>query len=258
MRRFKRGCSLGRQVSVFYFYFFIWIGNFLPPTASKMHTGKINRKTTAPQNMRRLAIISACLSAVVLVSAIIGSGSHDDAKPLAGKLHEREIDPLVPPISVEQSANRFSHDPQAESHAHGETMCASGCAASRHPTMRLTPNAFDALLTEYQHSAPTAENEALEKILFYSRQSREHWQRQRFACRNPLWQKVLDEELKKTHVLISLRVVDESGAIRSALTDVRVPLDRRHVFEMESDRLQPLVTSGTVKRVGLDHLWTRL
>ena len=208
--------------------------------------------------MRRLAIISACLSAVVLVSAITGSGSHDDAKPLVGELYEGEIDPLVPPIHVEQSANRFSHDPQAEAHAHGETMCASGCAASRHPTMRLTPNAFDALLTEYQHSAPTAENEALEKILFYSRQSREHWQRQRFACRNPLWQKVLDEELKKTHVLISLRVVDESGAIRSALTDVRVPLDRRHVFEMESDRLQPLVTSGTVKRVGLDHLWTRL
>ena len=137
-------------------------------------------------------------------------------------------------------------------------MCASGCAASRHPTTRLTAEAFDALLTEYQHSAPTAENEALEKILFYSRQSRKHWQQQRFACRNPLWQTVLDEELKKTHVLISLRVVDESGAIRSAMTDVRVPLDRRHVFEMESDGLQPLVTSGTVKRVGLDHLWTRL
>ena len=69
---------------------------------------------------------------------------------------------------------------------------------------------------------------------------------------------MLDDELKKTHVLVSLRVLDESGAIRSKLTNVRVPLDRRHVFAMQNEGLQPLVTSGTVKRVGLDHLWTRL
>ena len=38
----------------------------------------------------------------------------------------------------------------------------------------------------------------------------------------------------------------------------RVPLDRRHVFELTPADLQPLVASGTVKRVGLHHIWTRL
>jgi len=37
-----------------------------------------------------------------------------------------------------------------------------------------------------------------------------------------------------------------------------VPFDRRHVFEMKTNSLQPLVTSGTVKRVGLNHAWIRL
>jgi hypothetical protein len=37
-----------------------------------------------------------------------------------------------------------------------------------------------------------------------------------------------------------------------------VPLDRRHVFKMDTKDLPPLITSGTVKRVGLHHLWTRL
>jgi len=59
-------------------------------------------------------------------------------------------------------------------------------------------------------------------------------------------------------VRISLRILDEAGRVRSRINGVRVPLDRRHVFEMENEGLQPLVTSGTVKRVGLDHLWTRL
>jgi hypothetical protein len=46
--------------------------------------------------------------------------------------------------------------------------------------------------------------------------------------------------------------------VRSWLDPTEVPFDRRHVFEMEASGVQPLVTSGTVKRVGLYHLWTRL
>ena len=37
-----------------------------------------------------------------------------------------------------------------------------------------------------------------------------------------------------------------------------VPLDRRHEFDMQVNNVQPLITSGTVKRVGLYHLWNRL
>ena len=167
-------------------------------------------------------------------------------------------DPLVPPLTINFSEGHFSHDPAAAPHGHGENQCASGCAASRHPTGRLTAAAFRQLLTAYQQTAPTGDNEALEKLLFYGRQSQLHWQGVKTSSVDPLWRTILDAELNKTHVRISLRILDEAGRVRSRTNGVRVPLDRRHVFEMENEDLQPLVTSGTVKRVGLDHLWTRL
>ena len=167
-------------------------------------------------------------------------------------------DPLVPPLAIDFSDGHFSHDPAAVPHGHGENQCASGCAASRHPTGQLTAAAFHRLLTAYQQTAPTGENEALEKLLFYGRQSQLHWQRAKHNAIDPLWRTILDAELNKTHVRISLRILDEAGRVRSRINGIRVPLDRRHVFEMENEGLQPLVTSGTVKRVGLDHLWTRL
>ena len=214
--------------------------------------------------MRSLTIFGTCVTLLTLAGGAIHEtskhhGSQEvDFSSVDGPLHG---DPLVPPIQMTNTANLstvFSHDPQAVPHPHGETLCASGCAVSRHPSGRLTPTTFTALLDTYQQSLPTEENAALEEILFYSRQSREYWQRHRDACPDPLWQRVLDDELKKTHVLVSLRVLDETGAIRSKLMNVRVPLDRRHVFQMQNEGLQPLVTSGTVKRVGLNHLWTRL
>ncbi|MEC7696382.1 MAG: hypothetical protein VYA11_04725 [Planctomycetota bacterium] len=214
--------------------------------------------------MRSFTILGICVSLLALAGgAIYETFDHNHFPGVHlpsgnGAMHG---DPLVPPIQLTNAANpsaAFTHDPQAVSHPHGETLCASGCAVSRHPSGRLTSTTFATLLNAYQQSPPTGENGALEEILFYSRQSREYWQRHRDACPDPLWQRVLDEELKKTHVLVSLRVLDESGVIRSKLTNVRVPLDRRHVFQMQSDGLPPLTTSGTVKRVGLDHLWTRL
>ena len=57
---------------------------------------------------------------------------------------------------------------------------------------------------------------------------------------------------------MEVRVVDEHREIRCWLLPTSVPFDRRHVFELETANVQPLVVSGTVKRVGLNHLWTRL
>ena len=211
--------------------------------------------------MRYSAVAITCL---LLLSAATAIRLHetpgsDIAKETAKEtLIAQPSDPLIRPISIEFLKHDFAHDRTAEPHGHGENMCASGCAASRHPTAPLSADAFRQLLLDYQQIAPTGDNEALEKILFHGRQSRNHWKIQRAASIDPLWRMVLDEELQKTHVLISLRILDESGRVRSGMSHIRVPLDRRHVFEMEREGLQPLVTSGTVKRVGLDHLWTRL
>jgi hypothetical protein len=152
----------------------------------------------------------------------------------------------------------FVHDRRATFHAHGERMCASGCAASRHPTETLTREQFFALRQEMTCGPLDETNRALETLLYYGRQSRDLLSREGFGPLGPRQGDFLWAELARTHARISLRIVDESGQVRSKMRKTIVPLDRRHVFEMESHNLQPLITSGTVKRVGLDHLWTRL
>lgn len=152
----------------------------------------------------------------------------------------------------------FSHDANAAFHAHGDKVCASGCAASRHPTEALDKTEFKRLMSELDRTPLDRHNLAFETLLYYGRQTSDHILRCGTCGLSTEVVAQLHRELQRTHVNIEIRVTDEHGEVRSWLPPTRVPFDRRHVFEMETERLQPLVTSGTVKRVGLDHLWTRL
>ena len=162
----------------------------------------------------------------------------------------------------------FSHDDNAEFHGHGEQVCASGCAVSRHPTDLLTKQKYFDLLNrlrqknqdDEQSSLLSTEDSrlALDTLAFYGRQTNSMMKRFGVGGLPGDHAELLKRAMRHTHVMVAIRVTDESGAVRSWLDPTRVPLDRRHVFSMKTHRLQPLVTSGTVKRVGLDHLWTRL
>lgn len=186
---------------------------------------------------------------------------------------EGYIEPLVPAIKVagpaqfpggeahnytSTSVDPFTHDPQASFHAHGQQVCASGCAASNHPTGKLTTAHFKGLMGQFASQPIDETSSAFEELLFYGPQTRKLIEQEGFEGLDRLRASVLWAELQRTHALVSVRVVDEHGEVRSHLEPTRVPFDRRHVFTMETNNLQPLVTSGTVKRVGLYHLWARL
>ena len=206
---------------------------------------------------------------------------HSDSTTLNAGAEDSYVDPLVPPASVVGVSNQsdhlsatasgpfipsvlpthegnFSAGERAFFEPHGEQVCASGCAVSRHPTKELTITVYRRLLRQFQHEPISEDSQALETLLFYGRQTSEMiidngigpLGRQRAA--------VLQDELARTQAKISIRVVDENGVVRSSLPQTSVPLDRRHVFSMDVNKVQPLVTSGTIKRVGLHHLWTRL
>ncbi|MCG8587548.1 MAG: hypothetical protein MI757_22810, partial [Pirellulales bacterium] len=152
----------------------------------------------------------------------------------------------------------FAHDSGAVFHAHGEEICASGCAASNHPTKELTADHFQELMAAYAVEPMSEDSPSLESLLYFGRQTREMIEADGFGPLDSQRARFLWNELARTHAHISMRVVDEHGEVRSWLEPTEVPFDRRHVFDMHVKRVQPLYTSGTVKRVGLYHLWTRL
>lgn len=160
--------------------------------------------------------------------------------------------------SVESSFDDFWHDDNAVFHAHGEEVCASGCAASRHPTEELSQEHYQQLLVQYARQPISEESSALEELLYFGPQTKKMIEQDGFGPLDSQRATFLWDELKITHAKISIRVVDEAGEVRTWLEPTLVPFDRRHVFKMETNNLQPLVTSGTVKRVGLDHIWVRL
>ena len=183
---------------------------------------------------------------------------------------------LVPPIELPFLANSlvlrdgkyqeqyfsqemaFSHGQAAMFEAHGAQLCASGCAASRHPTGELSDARYWKLISEVE-SGPMAEtNQALEELIFFGSQTRRQINENGFGNLDSGWAGFLGRQLACSHAEISIRVTDENGVVRTWVEPTLVPFDRRHVFKMKTNSLQALVTSGTVKRVGLNHAWMRL
>jgi hypothetical protein len=238
---------------------------------------------------------SVLLAAAAALHFSGGAGQRPAAGPIdpsppssidaAASVGHELVDPLIPPIHIEglpgsalarhdphgeilwdpeslvgriASTADFSADPVAHFHAHGEEVCASGCAASRHPTRELTHDHFHELLEQYATEPMDETSFALESLLYFGRQTGEMLKEDGDFPLDPLRSQFLREELRKTHAKIEVRVVDEYGEIRTWLPSTRVPLDRRHEFDMHVSNVQPLETSGTVKRVGLYHLWNRL
>lgn len=188
---------------------------------------------------------------------------------------DEEISGLVPPVFIggsnpnfavakvaergnKTSSDDFAHDLNAIFEPHGEKVCASGCAASRHPTEELTRDDYFRLLQEVEIEPMDRTNNALEALMYFGPQTRKFMESEGVGSLDSDRAKFIWNELDCTHAKIAIRVTDENGVIRTWLDPTRVPLDRRHVFEMKTKDLQALVTSGTVKRVGLDHIWVRL
>lgn len=156
------------------------------------------------------------------------------------------------------TTDSFAHDNRATFHPHGDQVCASGCAATRHPTEELTRYRFQQLLANFSDEPIDEPGLAFETLLYFGRQSAAWLERAGAAPLDPMRAALLRAELKQTHAEVSIHVVDEVGEIRATLHATRVPLDRRHEFKLDPHNLQPLIASGTVKRVGRDHVWTRL
>lgn len=154
--------------------------------------------------------------------------------------------------------DQHQHGQEATFHAHGEEVCASGCAASHHPTEELSAEHYHRLIKRFSSQPLNQDSSALEELLYFGPQTSQLISQHGTGNLDSKRQRFLIEQLRFGHAKVSIRVVDEHGETRCWLEPTRVPFDRRHVFHMQANNVQELVTSGTVKRVGLHHIWMRL
>lgn len=142
---------------------------------------------------------------------------------------------------------------------HGEALCASGCALSRHPTPTLKVDHFEKLMQAYANQPMSGQSEALEELLYFGPQTESFIEDEGSQGLDEDRLLFLKTELARTDVTIEFRIIDEQDVERVLLPPTTVPFDNRYVFEpLLTKNFQPPEASGTVKRVGLNHIWQRI
>ena len=164
-------------------------------------------------------------------------------------------DSLVPAIKLVQPDDLHHHS-RAHAHPHGDKVCASGCALSRHPTERLTDEALCDILAKFA-DAEQHQN-AIDELIYYGPQAALRLRDLKADAIPEQLHKTLLKELSRRKASVSLRLVSADGRLLADLPGTVVPLDLRHEFDMREHGIPTLLASGTVKRVGEYKLWSRL
>ncbi len=186
-------------------------------------------------------------------SGAVASKGDDDATRVAT---QRESS-FVAPIALPKVSNRNRVRSRATSHPHGEQLCASGCAMSRHPTQLLTKKRFLELCLQYQAEEPRVDSESLDSLIFYGSQTVRHLKTNASALPKKHLA-FLSQQLDLSQLIVELRVIEKCGRVRVSLPPTKVPQHIRQEFAMDVADLNTTITSGTLKRVGLKHVWQRL
>ena len=182
------------------------------------------------------------LLATVLVSALVLGPVRSEQDPVSVPTEKNYQGEVVPKLEP-----------------HGEALCASGCALSRHPTPELSQEKFDQLLKAYSQEEMSEESQALEELLFYGTQTKSFLSASDKQNLDTERLTFLENELQKERVVAEFRIIDEEDSVRVSLPPTTVNLDRRYVFEpLHTENFQPPEASGTIKRVGLNHVWQRI
>jgi hypothetical protein len=152
--------------------------------------------------------------------------------------------------------------PTAVAGGGGETdrgqVCATGCAVDSGEIGGLTAAEIEGLFEELGEGSLDGENLALETLLFHGAQIGEALD-ELDGVLDAESETFLRRELARQHARLDVRFVDENGSERLRLGARRIPLgEKQHLFPSRAQALTPPEISGTVRRVGLDHLWVRL
>jgi hypothetical protein len=174
-------------------------------------------------------------TAALLAALLVAARSHE-TDPGDGP-------PVLPPIP---------HDDPAQ-------VCKTGCAAQPDAAAGLTPTRFRALLAAWALVPLDEEDEALETLLFHGSHTVRLLEELGAPTLDDAHRAHLERELARDRAWLEVRMVNDEGVERLHLEPTLVPLgEKQHLFPENTLDLTPPEVSGTVHRVGVRHLWTRL
>jgi len=114
-------------------------------------------------------------------------------------------------------------------------------------------------MNDYASQPMSDQSPALEELLFFGAQSRNYLTSLEGIEIDRDRLDFLQRELSRETVVVEFRIIDDEGRVRVGLPPTTVTLDQRYAFEpLNTHDFQPPEASGTVKRVGLNHLWQRI
>lgn len=132
-----------------------------------------------------------------------------------------------------------------------------GCGDARHLTRRLNENEFRELMRSYA-AEPTEGGSALDSLCYYGPQALFMLDAVGECGLEKMKAARLRAELRRDHVYFSVRVIDENGVERLTLKNSYTPFDANVHHHLNATKdVPPCEISGTLKRVGLHHIWAR-
>ena len=121
----------------------------------------------------------------------------------------------------------------------------------------LSDSAADALLAKVAAMPVGAESLELDTLLFHDHETRHRLDAKAVAV-GVEWEAFLRRELARRDVRVTIRVVDETGAERARIEDYWEIGVRAHHLVEDVKGVPPFEASGTLVRVGREHLWVRM
>jgi len=146
-----------------------------------------------------------------------------------------------------------------DSDQHGTYTCAGGCETA--PSMvdgDLSQEQYQAYLEAVSEEPLGTASHALENLLFHADATRFYLETIGAGPLSPEQLAFLEDELARTQVEVSFRVIGEDGEVHAYLEPTTIPLgEKQHAHLHTEGDLGDLEAGGTVRRVGLNHVWSR-
>lgn len=172
--------------------------------------------------------------------------------------------PTAPPVLpapapvAPVSSQDLTKDGVAPLTSEEDPSCVGSCSAVKDGPSKSDPAQIRTWLREFASQPMSSESPALEALLFHREATKLQLLSMEALDLDERRAEFLSKELQRDQAYLEVRVRDAAGRVRVHLPEQRVALDEKQHLETENDLAQHVEYSGTVKRVGLDHLWVRL